>query len=299
MTRRGRDEIVELFRACQLKFGRAPGEAVFCKETGLKRSEVSYYWPTFGKLVEEAGGKPNRFNERLSDDVVFREYARVCLHLGHIPTQRELRIAQREIKSQTSTVENRDGSIWAFRQKFRLWLSSSDEKFKAILDYDGWVESPQAGMTDKEAVKFIPEPMLHPFLPGCLQYLEVLARGEMPQFEPSDLPTSVLFERRVSDAFRCMGFELSQLGQGTGRNADSIASAPREHFSIIIDAKVRTNGYTLGTEDRKFLEYAVKHGKALQNQGFDKIYLAVVASAFRDPDLGQLGDYLADSPLPR
>jgi hypothetical protein len=90
---------------------------------------------------------------------------------------------------------------------------------------------------------------------------------------------------------------MSQFGQGTGRNADSIATAPKERFVLIIDAKVRSNGYTLGTEDRKFLEYAVNHGKALQGQGFDKIYLVVVAPSFRESDLGKLAEYLSDSPL--
>lgn len=90
---------------------------------------------------------------------------------------------------------------------------------------------------------------------------------------------------------------MRELGQGTGRKTDSIAVAPKERFALIIDAKVRTNGYKLGTEDRKFLEYAVNHGKELQSQGFDKIYLTVVAPFFRDTDLQQLAENLSDSPL--
>ncbi len=297
MTRRSRDEIIQLFRACQAKLGKVPGEGVFCKETGVKSSEVTYYWPRFGGLVAEVGGKQNEFAVRLPDDVVFREYARVCLHLRKIPTQGELRIAQRELKTRTHTVNTRDGTIWAFRRKFRSWLSSADDEFKAILDFNGWGDGPCGATIETKPIRADLQPQLHPFLPGCLQYLEVLARGEMPPFESSDLSTSTLFERRVSDAFRCLGFEMSQLGQGTGRNADSIAAAPKERFALIIDAKLRASGYTLGTEDRKFLEYAVKHGKALQNQGFDKIYLVVVAPSFRESDLKQLADSLSDSPL--
>ena len=299
MTRRSRAEIIELFRACQAKLGKAPGHIAFGKETGVKLSEVNYYWPTFNKLVEESGGKANEFNTtRMPDDVVFREYGRVCLHLGKIPTEKELRIAQRELKTRTHTVRKRDGSIWAFREKFRSWLLSADEKFKPILDFNGWTERPEGGIeTMAEKDIDIHQPQLHPFLPGCLQYLEVLARGEMPPYESSDLSTSTLFERRVSDAFRCLGFEVREFGQGTGRKTDSIAVATKERFALIVDAKVRTNGYTLGTEDRKFLEYAVKHGKELQSQGFDKIYLVVVAPSFRDTDLKQLAEYLSDSPM--
>lgn len=297
MTRRSRDEIIELFRACQAKLGRAPGHEVFRKETGVKLSEVGYYWPTFGKLVKEVGGDVNEFTTRLPDDVVFREYAQVCLKLGKIPTDRELRITQRELKTRTHSVRTRDGTMGAFLEKFSLWLSSTDDEFKAILDFDGWPDRSGDAPIETKTANDIHQPQLHPFLPGCLQYLEVLARGEMPPFESPDLSTSTLFERRVSDAFRCLGFEVSQLGQGTGRKADSIATAQKERFALIIDAKVRANGYALGTEDRKFLEYAVKHGKALQTQGFDKIYLVVVAPSFRESDLKQLAEYLSDSPL--
>src|SRR2546426_11439540 len=38
-------------------------------------------------------------------------------------------------------------------------------------------------------------------------------------------------------------------------------------ISLIIDAKVRSDGYVLGTEDRKFLEYAGNHGSELLRQG--------------------------------
>jgi hypothetical protein len=297
MTRHSRDEIIELFRACRAKLGKVPGHAALRKQTGVKLSEVNYYWATYGELVEEVGGETNEFVARLPDDFVFREYGRVCLHLGKIPTEKELRIAQRELKTRTHSIRTRDGSIWAFREKFRSWLSSAADEFKVILNFDGWGDRSETATIETKAAKDNLQPQLHPFLPGCLQYLEVLARGEMPPFESSELSTSTLFERRVSDAFRCLGFELSQFGQGTGRNADSIASAPKERFALIIDAKVRTSGYTLGTEDRKFLEYAVKHGKALQAQGFDKIYLIVVGPSFRESDLKQLAEYLSDSPL--
>jgi hypothetical protein len=89
---------------------------------------------------------------------------------------------------------------------------------------------------------------------------------------------------------------MRPLGQGTGRNPDAIALATKERFAIIIDAKVRVNGYALGTEDRKFLEYALTHGKELQRQGFEKVYLVVVGFSFRESDLKKLTEYLSESP---
>src|ERR1700681_2691211 len=58
-----------------------------------------------------------------------------------------------------------------------------------------------------------PVPSFHPFLPASLPYLDVLARGERPPFEPSEHAIATIFERRTADAFRCLGFEISQLGR--------------------------------------------------------------------------------------
>jgi hypothetical protein len=123
--------------------------------------------------------------------------------------------------------------------------------------------------------------------------LDVLARGDRPPFDLSERPISTIFERRTAEAFRCLGFEISQLGQGTGRNADALALAPRERFAVIIDAKVRSAGYVLGTEDRKFLEYAQNHGAELRRQGFENLYFVVVGSSFKEGDLRKLIDALS------
>ena len=108
---------------------------------------------------------------------------------------------------------------------------------------------------------------------------------------------STIFEKRTADAFRSLGFEIEALGQGTGRNADALALARRERFALIIDAKVRIKGYELGTEDRKFLEYARNHGAELKRQGLANIYFVVVGSAFRENDLKKLTERLSESPI--
>ena len=82
----------------------------------------------------------------------------------------------------------------------------------------------------------------------------------------SEQPISTIFERRTADTFRCQGFEMSRLGQVTGRHADVLALAPRERFAVIIDAKG-------------------SFGAELQRRGFEKVYFVVVASSFKDGDL--------------
>lgn len=53
----------------------------------------------------------------------------------------------------------------------------------------------------------------------------------------------------------------------------------------------------MGTEDRKFLEYARNHGAELKGRGFENIYFVVVGSSFKDGDLKKLTDSLSASPI--
>ena len=59
--RRTRQEILELFEACQTKLGKTPGTNVFCKATGVKPAEVLYYWPNLGKMTSIGLVHPIRF----------------------------------------------------------------------------------------------------------------------------------------------------------------------------------------------------------------------------------------------
>jgi len=286
-----------MFRACQATLGRAPGKDVFCRTSGLRLSEIDYHWPTFSALVQEAGARPNEFRSKLPDEVVFQDFARVCQQVGRIPTEKELRIVKRSLGTKTHTAYKRFGNNKEFHARFHQWLQNAPPDLKAIVQFSGWsFPTPESGDDEASTTK-VSFPGLRPFLPASLQYLETLARGERPPFEPSDLAAATLFERRTADAFRCLGFEISTLGQGTGRKPDALALASRERFAIIIDAKVRSNGYVLGTEDRKFLEYARVQGAELKRQGFDNLYFVVVAPSFKESDLKKLTEYLSDSPI--
>ncbi|MBB6144279.1 hypothetical protein HNQ77_002231 [Silvibacterium bohemicum] len=300
--RRSREEILESFKACAAQFGRTPSEEAFEELTGIKASEVRYYWPKPSALAEEAGLQPNEWLvDKLSDSEVFAGFAQICLHLTKIPSSPELRIAQRELKTRAASAYKRfPGGRGEFRTRFHAWLQDAPLELQPILKFDGWsLPKQNSGTKRSDAITEItpPHPGLRPFLPAALQYLHVLARGDRPPFERPDAEIATQFERRTADAFRCLGFEVKPMGQGTGRKADSLAAAPRERFGLIIDAKVRSAGYVLGTEDRKFLEYANYHGRELQRQGLDRLYFIVVGPSFRESDLKKLTENLSDSPI--
>ena len=132
-------------------------------------------------------------------------------------------------------------------------------------------------------------------MPAGLQYLDALARGELPPHESVHESINILFERKCGDAFRALGFDVTQLGQGKGRAPDLVAVARRYSYGVIVDAKVRKEGYKLGTDDRTFHEYVAKQTFWLKQNGIEKAYLAIVGSRFRENDVKKLAEYLAGS----
>lgn len=92
-----------------------------------------------------------------------------------------------------------------------------------------------------------------------------------------------LFENRLARAFRMVGFEVEEMGQGSGRNPDGIAKDHMHNYAIIYDAKSRRNGYSIGTSDeRQFQDYINREVPSLRAQGFRNIYFAVLSGEFTD-----------------
>ena len=295
--RRTEADIIELFRACQRETSGPLGQSRFTQATGVKESEIVYYWGSWTQFMAQLGQTPNQPTARLDDDEVFREFSRVCLELGKIPASSELRIATRKMGTKTHTVDKRFGTRAAFDQRFRSWLENQEPSLQPILELPGWKRTSPFGRTRVQHSQTASTPaLLHPYLPAGLHYLGVLARGDLPPYS-ADENVALMFERRVADAFKCIGFSTELRGQGTGRVADCIAVAAREGYALIVDAKSRRNGYSLGTEDRKFFEYASTHCRELERRGVLRTYLVIVASEFRPEDGSKAANYLAASPV--
>lgn len=60
---------------------------------------------------------------------------------------------------------------------------------------------------------------------------------------------------------------------------------------------MRRRGYTLGTDDRQFCEYAKRHTRELALSGIDKVYFAVIGHGFRQQDLDKLAGYMSGTPI--
>lgn len=104
----------------------------------------------------------------------------------------------------------------------------------------------------------------------------------------SNLPAMALdsdksndFERAVMLVFRMLGYQVDNLGQGTGRQPDGVACAREFNYAIIFDAKSSKDGYALGTDDRRIAEYIQTHKKRLAKDGYRNLYFVLVSSGFR------------------
>lgn len=110
------------------------------------------------------------------------------------------------------------------------------------------------------------------FIPPRLADLLALGRGEG---SPTD------FEDRVALAFQILGFEVTKLGQGTGRNPDGIAYCREHNYAILFDAKGYKDGYGIGVDDRSVIEYIKTHERDLRKQGYVNFYFCFISASFR------------------
>src|SRR5262249_6167134 len=154
-----------LFRACQAKLGKTPGQATFFKLASVTRADVFYYWPRYSALAEEAGSLPNEFQSRIPDDHVFRDYARVCWHLLKILRRNELRIVERQRGVRTGRIFRAE-TIADFEPRFREWVTNSAPDLQLVLTLPGW-RAPES--QEDDAHELAPSDGilgLHPYLPN-------------------------------------------------------------------------------------------------------------------------------------
>lgn len=124
------------------------------------------------------------------------------------------------------------------------------------------------------------------FVPPIVAILPRMARNEPQLIELAKASgTSVErgFEKNINAALTILGYETKLLGQGQGRVPDGLAIAQDERYGIIWDAKVRSNGYSIGTDDRTMREYIVTQSRELKKRrALRNVYYAIVSSGFSE-----------------
>lgn len=146
------------------------------------------------------------------------------------------------------------------------------------------VETPRSPI-----IPTIPEMMIRvpeSYVPPIVEVLPRMARNETLLCEAAKASGTSLeraFEKSINAAFTVLGYEAKLLGQGKGRVPDGLALSLDDSYAILWDAKVRGDGYSMGTDDRAVKEYITTQSRELKKrQGLRNIYYFIVSSGFAD-----------------
>lgn len=166
---------------------------------------------------------------------------------------------------------NNNTNLWSVEHAFWIWAEKSDETTKYLLP------------DTKEEIVYKSE-LPTSFIPPVVSILPLLAsRDETIEnlCIKSGISIEKAFEEKISILFKMLNYKVETLGQGYGRVPDGIAICSEYHYAIIFDAKVRKDGYSLGTDDRAIKEYIFHETERLKRQGIKNVYFAIISSYFR------------------
>ncbi len=138
-----------------------------------------------------------------------------------------------------------------------------------------------AAVEDGTSISRLPES----YVPPVIFILPNMARNEPGLEEKAKASGTTLvraFEKSIHAAFTVLGYETKLLGQGSGREPDGLALSNDHSYAIIWDAKIRTDGYSMGTDDRTIKEYVMRKSRDLKRRALRNIYYAIVSSGFKD-----------------
>jgi hypothetical protein len=146
------------------------------------------------------------------------------------------------------------------------------------------VEAPE-----NKAIVNVPETVIRlpeSYVPPIVAILPRMARNEASLREAAKASGTSLeraFEKNINAAFTILNYETKLLGQGQGRVPDGQALSVDDSYAILWDAKVRTDGYSMGTDDRAVREYITTQSRELKRRrSLRNIYYFIVSSHFAD-----------------
>jgi len=181
-----------------------------------------------------------------------------------------------EMISICGKIAGRDLNLWDIEHAF--WYYNQKLQEHAIED-EPVAETRIKHPTEAKKLESLPESYI-PSIVSILPKLAVHDEHLAAVCDKSGKNIITEFEERLAILFRMLGFEVEYLGQGRGRVPDGVAICPEYRYAVIYDAKVRKDGYTMGTDERAIREYIAREGDRLRKQGYRNIYFMIISSKF-------------------
>jgi hypothetical protein len=90
-------QIIAAIKRIATEDGKAPGQERFRTVTGIGPGKWrGVHWTKWSQALKEAGFSAGRFNQALSDEIVFEQYVEYVRELKKLPTTAELKIKRRQ-----------------------------------------------------------------------------------------------------------------------------------------------------------------------------------------------------------
>ena len=163
-----------------------------------------------------------------------------------------------------------------------FWHKGDNPYIAVNIDSDEIIKPTKHVSIPTESIHHLPES----YVPPIIAILPRMATNEEDLIEAAKKSGTYLpraFEKNINAVFTILGYETKLLGQGQGRVPDGIAFAHDESYAILWDAKIRTDGYSIGTDDRTIREYITTQSRDLKKRrSLRNIYYLIISSAFAD-----------------
>jgi hypothetical protein len=267
-----KDDIVTEYKKLKDHLGKAPSSRTFEQETGiqLKLLEKFYGRNSWTKLVTECGDIPNDFStKKIELDEILIQWATLVKNSEELPAIADWRF--HKCKPSINNIKSSHGLRWADLPYKFLELYSDKDEWKDVIAL-----IPNRSTNEISSSKAIPK--IEGLTYEILKFIPPVVQDLVDH--SSNKEKALEFEKGVNLVFQMLGFEVTEYGQGTGRNPDGIAKISQYGYAILIDAKSRTENYKIGTDDRTFIEYINKFSEPLKKIGLKNIYLLIVSSGF-------------------
>ena len=124
------------------------------------------------------------------------------------------------------------------------------------------------------------------YIPPIVQILPRIAMHDEALVKAANQSGTTLdraFEKYIDSAFTILGYDTQLMGQGKGRVPDGLALAIDDSYGILWDAKIRSNAYSMGTDDRIIREYITTQSRDIKRRrSLRNIYYLIITSKFTD-----------------
>jgi hypothetical protein len=265
------EDILREYKALKEHLGHPPSSRRFCQETGISQKILAKLFGSdpYSKIVSQFGDTPQLFFKPKSNlEKILVQWGGLVKKLGKLPAVADWEY--HKCKPTWDGIAKSHNLKWADLPYKFIDFASGNIEWKEVIDLipTRISNDKEVGLNNKieeltyEYYKFVP-PVIQDLIP--LSTDEGHARD---------------FEIKVNLLFQLLGFEVTNYGQGTGRNPDGIAKSSQYGYAILVDAKSRKDSYQLKTEDRKFIEYIKSHAEPLRKNGYSKIYFLIVSNKF-------------------